>query len=123
MVMGTEAETLNIKPWDISAPGFSHFTKRADTFLLYLMDRDSKYYEIAYADWYQMGVRLYGPNGNAMTWKAQRKFRDGIASTTREDGEMVVKTMMNMPKTMLKEHRTDLSALVAFFLGLEKRVR
>lgn len=120
--MSPEVQSHGVKPWDVSDPGFTHYTKRADTFILYLQEPDSKEYEIAYADGKQMGVRLFGPNGNVIVWKAQREYdhSQNTHATVKRVGTDVVRNLMNFPKAMNYNHRQCLAAQVALFLGLEK---
>jgi hypothetical protein len=118
-----QATPEEVLPWDMGEPGFTYYVRNPQTFILYLQDKDSRRYEIDYANPDQMGIRLLGPNANEIVFKAQRVTRGDHKIHTRTVCEEVVQQMRMYPKGMDHNHRTLFAAILALFYGLERRVR
>jgi hypothetical protein len=117
--MGHTREIEQIKPWDISNPGFTHHTKRLPTFMRFLQEPDSKSYTIE-MDGVQCRIRLVGPNANEIIFRCNRQWWQGLGMLTQGDARRLVEGLMHHPQEMGEKHRTRLAAQVALFFGLDR---
>lgn len=104
----------NVEPWDLWDQPFVYETEDLDTFLLFLMDKEAKQYEISNLTAYSLTLRIEGPDHSSVL------YTTSVLKARRDERYALYEAFHSYPNRMPRFLREKLSSHVGWFFSLKK---